>query len=93
MEGFLSATIAITYSTAKFRHVMRYQAPAEGLSTHGALHRVFLLDPQVFPECHGALLPRFSEYCHSVLHCRVFQDLGNLQELPPTMRMEGAREL
>ena len=73
--GFLPATIAMTHATNKFRHVMRPQAPAQGSPPQGALHRVFLRDPQAFHKCHDALLPRSPEPCHSFLRCRTFLGL------------------
>ena len=91
--GFLPATIAMTHPTSRFRRVMRPQASACGFPPQGALHRVFLRDPQVFHKGHGALLPRSPEPYHSSLYCRTFLGSEILQELLPTVCVEGAREL
>ena len=88
-DGFLPATTVLTYPTNKFRRVMRPQAPAQGFLPQGALHRVFLGDPQAFHKCHGALLPRSSASYHSSLHCRTFLGLEILQELLPTVCVGG----
>ncbi|CAN0409325.1 unnamed protein product [Ascophyllum nodosum] len=45
------------------------------------------------PQIHGVLVLCSPESYHSSLHCRTFQRLKILQELFPTVRVEGAREL
>ena len=57
------------------------------------VHRVFFRNPQAFHKCHGALLTRFPETHSCFLHCRVDLRLKVPQELLPTVRVEGAREL
>ena len=83
----------MTHLTNKFRPIMQPQAPAYGFPPQGALHRVFLHKPQAFYKCHGALLPRSPKPYHSSLRRRTFLGLEILQELLPTVCVEGAREL
>ena len=71
--GFLPATIAITHPTDTFCHVMRSQAPAEGLPSQGVLHFVFLRGPQAFHNCHCPLFSRSPEPYHSSLDGRLLQ--------------------